>query len=182
MKMFIAAALLVKVLGVVVTFGQTVTNSTNARNMSSARNISSAAAFKCLQPDDDDRIQESLTSTKNYFNISRAIYPSIDVPSLYVKVTVQFTSLTANGSLTLRNPMQYTWSKSCLYVATEFVSLYAMNVYSLGTILPNRRETELTITLLEFCNSTAEDDINKKMIYFLSTVRILLVQCTCVCC
>ena len=156
-----------------VVYGQNISSSKNASTPTptpnTARNAS-VASFKCLHLDDDDPIHKSLISPKNYYNIYRALYPSIDIPSLYIKITVQFNSTTANGSFTTGKPKKYTWSKSCLYVATQFISLCAMNVYSLGTIWPNkRRESELSITLPKFCNAT-EEEINTKMIFFLSTV------------
>ena len=145
-------------------------------NSSSGQNKSNANESKCLHFDDDERIQEFLVSPKNYYNISRAIYPSIDIPSLYVKITVQFNSSTKNGSSTLGTVKQYTWSKSCLYVASQFVSLYAMSVFSLGTICPQRRESELFITMPEFCEDVEDEEINTKMIYFLSTVSIVFLN------
>lgn len=132
--------------------------------------VTAKAPIKCLQQLDDARIYDSLKSEQNYYRISRAIYPSVDVPSLYVKITVQFLSGSANGSF-VKETRKYTWSKACLYVATKYVSLYAMNVYSLGAIWPNKRERELFISLPEFCSNVTEEERKSKMIYFLSTLE-----------
>ena len=149
----------------------------------SAGNVSNTttakAPVKCLQILDDARIHDSLKSEQNCYNISRAIYPPADVPSLYVKITVKFLSGPANGSgTTVKDTRHYTWSKACLYVATKHVSLYAINVYSLGAIWPNKREKELSISLPVFCNNTTEEERKSKMLYFLSTVSVFKTQST----
>ena len=104
----------------------------------------------------------------NYYNISKAVYPSVDLPSLMIKITVTF--LHGNGNLThlagtSRSPIngstsnisqtggnvrettetkittyQFTWSASCLYVSGGNINLTSMNVFSLWAIYPNRRE------------------------------------------
>ena len=47
----------------------------------------------------DEQIQKYLTSSEspfdNYFNISRAVYPSVDLPSLLINISVVFRK-TAN--------------------------------------------------------------------------------------
>ena len=124
---------------------QFVTNSSSGQNNSNGTTESNTNASKCLNLDDDERIQESLISSKNYYNIFQANYPSIAIP-LHVRITVQFNSSTTNGSSTLGPGLgtlkRYTWSKLCVYVASKFVSLHAMHVYSFGAICPQRRETE----------------------------------------
>ena len=123
----------------------------------------------CLGQDAD--IYNALTSTRppfdNYYNVSRALYPSA-VSSLYIRIHVKFVS---DSGVQIR---LYTWAMSCLYVATEYVSLFAINLYSLGAILPNRRQAELYITLPELCNNLTDDKngSDSKMLYFLSTVRL----------
>ena len=177
----------------------------------------------CLEPESDDQIQRYLTSSKppydNYYNISRAVYPSVDLPSLLIKITVTFlvssdvgqrstanmnnnskvnesgswqtanltrkyTWSTANmnnnskvnesGSWQTANlTRKYTWSTSCLYVSGGPVSLFAMNVFSLWAIVPNKRERQLQITLPQFCKGSPDEaPQNNTMMYFLSTVGI----------
>ena len=126
------------------------------------------SSLQCLGNDAD--LQAKLTSTSppfdNYFNISRAIYPSTYVSSLNVKIRVKFVSDRENET------QLYTWAKSCLYVSTEYISLFAMQVYSLSAIFPDRRQRELEITLPELCSNMRDHDngSTSKMIYFLSTV------------
>ena len=152
----------------------------------------------------DDQIQHYLISSEppydNYYNISKAVYPSVDLPSLLISITVTFLDINAtqsnNGTLPkgstvntnrgerngseLRPAMvkfsgtyRYTWSLSCLYVSGGNISLSSMNVFSLWAIWPNRREKELHLTLPPFCEGSPSDaPHNETMIYFLSTVRI----------
>ena len=129
----------------------------------------------------------------NYYNISKAVYPSVDLPSLLIKITVTF--LNGSGNLThlagsSRSPIngstsnisqtgknvhenittyKFTWSASCLYVGGGNISLTSMNVFSLWAIYPNRRERQLYLTLPQFCRGFSADT----MIYFLSTVGLL---------
>ena len=132
----------------------------------------------------------------NYYNISKAVYPSVDLPSLLIKITVTF--LNGSGNLThlagsSRSPIngstsntsqtgknvhenittyKFTWSASCLYVGGGNISLTSMNVFSLWAIYPNRRERQLYLTLPQFCRGFSADT----MIYFLSTVGLLAIS------
>ena len=128
----------------------------------------------------DEQIQKYLTSD-NYFNISKAVYPSVDLPSLLINISVVFLETAgekSNGSNSLstlkrnvsRSTLHFTWSMSCLYVSGGEISLESMKWFSLGAIFPNRRKRELHITLPELC-SDSPVDINKTMEYFLSTVN-----------
>ena len=152
----------------------------------------------------EEHIQRYLISSQppydNYYNISKAVYPSVDLPSLLIKITVTF--LHGNGNLThlagtSRSPIngstsnisqtggnirettetkittyQFTWSASCLYVSGGNISLTSMNVFSLWAIYPNRRERHLHLTLPQFCRGFSADT----MIYFLSTVGRLAIS------
>ena len=137
----------------------------------------------------DDQIQKYLTSSEppfdNYFNISRAVYPSVNLPSLLIDITVKFlktAGANSNGSnssnaskenvsrSTTFEIRKFIWSMSCLYVSGGEISLISMNWFSLGAIFPNRRQSELHITLPEFCRHSPEDN-EDTMIYFLSTVN-----------
>ena len=73
--------------------------------------------YTCLKY--DFQVHEALASTKppfdNYFNISRAIYPSEDVSSKLVNIWVHFTNSSVN--LTEINQLKFIWSRSCLYVS-----------------------------------------------------------------
>ena len=136
----------------------------------------------------------------NYYNISKAVYPSVDLPSLLIKITVTF--LNGSGNLThlaasSRSPIngstsnitqteenilettetkittyKFTWSASCLYVSGGNISLASMNAISLWAIYPNRRERQLHLTLPQFCRGFSADT----MIYFLSTVGRLAIS------
>ena len=79
----------------------------------------------------DEQIQKYLTSSEspfdNYFNISRAVYPSVDLPSLLINISVVFRKTAnekSNGSnswSTLernvsRSTLNFTWSMSWLVV------------------------------------------------------------------
>ena len=133
----------------------------------------------------DEQIQKYLTSSEspfdNYFNISRAVYPSVDLPSLLINISVVFRKTAnekSNGSncwSTLernvsRSTLNFTWSMSCLYVSGGEISLESMKWFSLGAIFPNRRKRGLHITLPELCRDSPVE-INKTMEYFLSTVN-----------
>ena len=129
--------------------------------------------LRCLEHKDD--IQRTLTAAAppfgNYFNISRAIYPSVHVPSLYVRVWIQFYNLSSPTSPNpVGKPEEFTWSMSCLYVATRFISLYAMNTYSLLAVWPNRRQQDLRMTMLNFCKNITTEERDDITTYFLSTV------------
>ena len=143
----------------------------------------------------DEQLQKYLTSSNssfsNYFNISKAVYPSVDLPSLLIDITVKFLKTAgkkSNGSSSLSTLEQnvsrsttfeirkFKWSMSCLYVSGG-ISLSAMNWFSLGAIYPNRRGSKLHITLPQFCNSSTVD-IQAKMIYFLSTVSDHSILCS----
>ena len=136
----------------------------------------------------------------NYYNISKAVYPSVDLPSLLIKITVKFphdsgnlTHLAAssrspiNGSTsnitqteenileateTKITTYKFTWSASCLYVSGGNISLASMNAFSLWAIYPNRRERQLHLTLPQFCGGFSADT----MIYFLSMVGLLAIS------
>ncbi|XP_031556017.1 uncharacterized protein LOC116292809 [Actinia tenebrosa] len=115
--------------------------------------------------------------TDNYYNISRALYPSIDLPALYVKVTIQFLKDYQNGTKIIDgDTMKLTWSTSCTYVSVKHISLFAMTVFSLATIYPQRRETELTITVLPLCKDSPykhDDEARTKMWrYIVSTFSV----------
>ena len=152
----------------------------------------------------EEHIQRYLISSQppydNYYNISKAVYPSVDLPSLLIKITVTF--LNGSGNLThlagsSRSPIsgstsnisqtggnmcetietkittyKFTWSASCLYVSGGSISLASMNAFSLWAIYPNRREGELHLTLPQFCRGFSADS----MIYFLSTVGLLAIS------
>ena len=152
----------------------------------------------------EEHIQRYLISSKppydNYYNISKAVYPSVDLPSLLIKITVTFlhgsdnlTHLAGssqspiNGSTsnisqtggsicetieTKITTYKFTWSASCLYVSGGNISLTSMNVFSLWAIYPNRRERQLHLTLPQFCREFSADT----MIYFLSTVGLLAIS------
>ena len=88
---------------------------------------------------------------------SKSVYPSVDLPSLLIKITVRFLDTTADHNLTSwrsrytsnvymskqteENTCQtteneaktykFTWSASCLYVSGGDISLTSMNVFSL---------------------------------------------------
>ena len=142
----------------------------------------------------DEQIQKYLSSSQppfdNYFNISKAVYPSVDLPSLLIDITVKFLKIAgeksngSNSSSTLEQNFsrsttfeirKFKWSMSCLYVSGG-ISLSSMNWFSLGAIYPNRRESKLHITLPQFCNGST---VNRQdtMIYFLSTVNDHSVLC-----
>ena len=152
-----------------------------------------SSAATCVER--EDQIQGYLISSEppfdNYYNISKAVYPSVDLPSLLIKVTVRFLAtgdyqngssrslnvsnvsttgadvLQTTGNETRTNDTnEFTWSASCLYVSGGDISLTAMNVFSLFAIWPNRRERHLHISLPQFCKGYSSDT----MIYFLSTV------------
>ena len=122
----------------------------------------------------DFQVHEALASTKppfdNYFNISRAIYPSEDVSSKLVNIWVHFTNSSVN--LTEVNQLKFIWSRSCLYVSDRYLSLRAMGLYSLFTIWPDRGQEDLHITLYQFCDPR---QTRRQLINFLSTVRPELV-------
>ena len=143
----------------------------------------------------DNQVHRYLISTEppydNYYNISKAVYPSVDLPSLLIDIAVTFlattdnTTSTQSGSLptnvnestasprpTATNSIRtYKWSMSCLYVSGGNISLSSMNIFSLGAIWPNRRARKLYITLPQFCSGTPSDPHqHDTMIYFLSTV------------
>lgn len=124
--------------------------------------------YTCLKY--DYQVHEALASTKppfdNYFNISRAIYPSEHVSSKLVNIWVHFTNSSVN--LSEVNQLKFIWSRSCLYVNDRYLSLRAMGLYSLFTIWPNRGQEDLHITLYQFCDPR---QTKRKLINFLSTVR-----------
>ena len=117
----------------------------------------------------DYEIQDTLTSTKppfdNYFNISRAVYPSEELSSKLINIWVHFTNSSTN--LTQVSLRKFIWSRSCLYVSDRYLSLLAISLYSLGSIWPDRRQEILHITIPTFCNSEAAE---QKLVQFLSTV------------
>lgn len=119
----------------------------------------------------DYQIHDALTSTKppfdNYFNISRAIYPSEDISSKLINIWVHFTN--SSDNLTQVGERKFIWSRSCLYVSDRYLSLRAMNLYSLGSIWPDRRQEDLHITIFTFCHPQAT---MTKLVAFLSTVSI----------
>ena len=133
----------------------------------------------------DEQLQKYLTSSNssfsNYFNISKAVYPSVDLPSLLIDITVKFLKTAgekSDGSNNLSTTLktEFTWSMSCLYVSGG-ISLTSMNLFSLGAIYPNRRGSKLHITLPQFCNSSTVDN-QEIMLYFLSTVSDHSILCS----
>ena len=138
----------------------------------------------------NDQLQRHLISSAppydNYYNISKAVYPSVDLPSMLIKITVTFlasgNNVAQNGSFKYMNISEqngsisrptaenftrtYTWSKACLYVSGGNISMSSMNIFSLFAIYPNRREARLHLTLPEFCKDFSIDN----MVYFISTV------------
>ncbi|XP_031570529.1 uncharacterized protein LOC116304883 [Actinia tenebrosa] len=119
--------------------------------------------------------------TDNYYNMSRALFPSVDLPSLYVRVTIQFLKDYQNGTKMIddqKKNLKFTWSKACSYVSVQHISLYAMSVFSLFTIYPQRRETELVITVPPFCHdSPYRDTKSETWRYVVSMVRFCTVSC-----
>ena len=167
--------------------------------MHGAPELPFSSAATCVER--EDQIQGYLISSEppfdNYYNISKAVYPSVDLPSLLIKVTVRFLAtadyilihqngssrslnvnnvstteadvLQTTGNETRTNDTnEFTWSASCLYVSGGDISMTAMNFFSLFAIWPNRRERRLHISLPQFCKGYSSDT----MIYFLSTVGI----------
>ena len=145
----------------------------------------------------DNQIQRYLISSEppydNYYNISKAVYPSVAPPSLLIDITVTFLAAadsngTQNGAVPNNNASiggngsdsrvtganttyTYKWSKLCLYVSGGNISLSSMNIFSLWAIWPNRRKRELYITLPQFCSGSPSDPTrHETMLYFLSTV------------
>ena len=164
---------------------------------------SHAMSATCMER--EEHIQRYLISSQppydNYYNISKAVYPSVDLPSLLIKVTVKFphddsgnlthlagssqspiNSSTSNISQTEENVREttetkittykFTCSASCLYVSGGNISLTSMNAFSLWAIYPNRRERQLHLTLPQFCRGFSADTV----IYFLSTVWLLAIS------
>ena len=117
------------------------------------------------------QIHDALTSMHppfdNYFNISRAIFPSEGLSSKLINIWVHFTNSSVN--LTQVGQAKYIWSRSCLYVSDRYLSLQAMRIYSMGTIWPDRRQEDLHITIPKFCNP---QQTKAKLVDFLSTVSI----------
>lgn len=92
-------------------------------------------ATRCIER--DDQIQRYFISLAppydNYYNISKAIYPSVDLPSMLIDITITFLATTTdsdastNGSTSNQNrpdshlniTRKYKWSMSCLYVSGE---------------------------------------------------------------
>ena len=115
--------------------------------------------------------------TDNYHNISRALFPAFNLPSLYVRVTIQFLNDTGNQTnKTIDDERKkFTWSESCTFVSVQHVGLIAMTLYSLGTILPQRRQTELVLTVPRLCNKASHEnnfkDDNEMWRYTLLKVR-----------
>lgn len=173
--------------------------------MLGAQELPFSSAATCVER--EDQIQGYLISSKppfdNYYNISKAVYPSVDLPSLLIKVTVRFLATadyilihqngssrslnvsnvsttgadvlpTAGNETRTNDTNKFTWSASCLYVSGGDISMTAMNFFSLFAIWPNRRERHLQISLPQFCKGYSSDT----MIYFLSTVGIFLQYCT----
>ena len=136
-------------------------------NINGTNNEEAATGENCLKY--DYQIHDTLASTKppfdNYFNISRAIFPSEDISSKLINIWVHFTNSSIN--LTQVDQRKYIWSRSCLYVSDRFLSLQAMTFYSLGSIWPDRRQEDLHITMYKFCRP---EDTERKLITFLSTV------------
>ena len=132
----------------------------------------------------DDQILKYFTSSElpwdNYHRISKAVYPPSQSPSLLIKIRVKFINESSASNSTdvckedtHKTDKNYTWSMACLYVSGTRISMGAMNVFSLGAILPNRRQAKLCIKLPQSCRRELEEDLEeeeKKMNYFLSKV------------
>ena len=145
--------------------------------------IGQHVSAKCLEHDYE--IQNYLTSSEppwdNYYRISKAVYPAVDLSSLLIKIWVKFVNDSYGSVSSVQNQSDidrnktfttestYTWSMSCLYVSAGPISMFAMNVFSLGAIWPNRRERQLHIKLPHLCEGVPEEETMK---YFLSTVGI----------
>ncbi|XP_020909713.1 uncharacterized protein LOC110247594 [Exaiptasia diaphana] len=140
------------------------TNSTSSKNTTkSASESQTNDAAKCLKSLND--VKRELTSTvpplhgwttDNYNNISRALFPGVKLPSLYIKVTLQFiVNDTGPGTGKLSDEvLKFTWSQSCIFVSN--VCLNAKTVFSLGTVYPQRRETELVLSSHKLCEDNSE--------------------------
>ena len=117
------------------------------------------------------QIHDAFTSTKppfdNYFNISRAIFPSEDISSKLINIWVHITNSSVN--LTQVDQRKYIWSRSCLYVSDRYLTLRAMSIYSLGAIWPDRRQEDLHVTIAKFCHP---EETETKLVEFLSTVSM----------
>ena len=143
----------------------------------------------------NNQIQRYLISHEapydNFYNISKAVYPSVAPPSLMIDITVTFlAAVDSNGTQRGQTGMnsseqsgadfrpaganttwKYKWSMSCLYVSGGNISLSSMNIFSLWAIWPNRRKRELYVTLPQFCSGSPSDPpLHDTMLYFLSTV------------
>ena len=150
-------------------FPKTSLTSTLETNNATDKQEEAREADLCIRY--DYQIHDALTSTKppfdNYFNISRAIFPSDDMSLKLINIWVHFTNSSVN--LTQVDQRQFIWSRSCLYVSDKYLSLRAMSLYSLGTIWPDRRQQDLHVTMYKFCNL---EETKRKLIDFLSTVSI----------
>ena len=138
-------------------------------NINGTNSEQAAREENCLKY--DYQIHDALISTKppfdNYFNISRAIFPSEDISSKLINIWVHFTNSSVN--LTQVEQRKYIWSRSCLYVSDRYLSLRAMSIYSLGAIWPDRRQKDLHLTTVKLCNP---EETEAKLVEFLSTVSI----------
>ena len=74
----------------------------------------------------DEQIQKYLTSSKppfdNYLNISKAVYPSVDLPSLLIDITVKFLKTAgkkSNGSNSL-STLEQNVSRSTTFEIRKF--------------------------------------------------------------
>ncbi|KXJ29673.1 hypothetical protein AC249_AIPGENE20841 [Exaiptasia diaphana] len=113
----------------------------------------------------------------NWRNISRALFPLFQLPSLYVKVTLRLISDELNQNVD--KVKKFTWAESCAFVTD--VSLEAVTAFSLGTVLPQRRQTELVLTVHDLCNETVfeengfkdENDMWRYALFTLQDIAIM---------
>lgn len=140
-------------------------NSTASKNITKSakeRSEPTSQGGKCLKTLND--ITQELSSTvpplngtiDNYNSIARALFPGFNLPSLYIKVTLQFiVNDTGPGTRVLSSEVQkFTWSESCIFVSN--VCLDAMTVLSLGTVYPQRRQTELVLSVHKICEGAGK--------------------------
>ncbi|KXJ05945.1 uncharacterized protein LOC110254926 isoform X2 [Exaiptasia diaphana] len=107
---------------------------------------------KCLSSLNE--IEAELSSKVHWRSISRALFPLFQLPSLYVKVTLRLISDELNQNVD--KVKKFTWAESCAFVTD--VSLEAVTAFSLGTVWPQRRQTELVLTVHDLCNETVFEE------------------------
>ena len=132
---------------------------------------------KCTDTEIQKYFASSTKPWDNYPRISGAVYPPTKLSSLLIKVRVVFVNDSSpsvnstdvcHGGGGKAGDLTYKWSTACLYVSGG-VSLNTMSFFSLLTIWPQRRETELCLKLPQKCRSD-EMDANRRIKSFLSMV------------